>query len=248
MDSICLPKDVNVSQDLKIGDMKTLSNGGKMAGIYKNEKSFVVQTPEMYLPFGMSSWPNEETGITKYWLDLSFRNMEDRETLQDLMKFLKDLDSLVIEQAFKNSQAWFKKKYSSKEVLEALYNYCVKYAKDKETGEIIDKYPPTFKVNLPQRDNQFKVEAYDKNANQVDLHQIQTKGAKVVCLLQCGGVWIAGGKFGVTWKVIQLQITPPSTISGFSIKNVKADRIDDDEDIDDENVKNLTLNDSDDDQ
>ena len=71
------------------------------------------------------------------------------------------------------------------------------------------------------------------------------KGAKVVCLLQCGGVWIAGGKFGVTWKVIQLQITPPSIISGFSIKNVKSDKIDDDEDIDDVKLAKMTLNDSD---
>mgnify|MGYP006116330009 CR=1 FL=1 len=247
MDSICLPSEVNVA-DVKVGILKSLSNGGKMAFLNHKEKQFVIQTPEMYGPFGMNSYTNDDTGITKYSLDLSFRNLEDRDSLQSLMKFLNDLDDLVVQTAFDNSQLWFKKKYSSKEVVEALYTSCVKYPKDKETGEVIDKYPPTFKINLPHRDGKFKLEAYDKKANVLDLSKITTKGAKFVSLLQCGGVWVAGGKFGLTWRVVQIQVTPPSTISGFSIKKVENDNIaDEDEDIDNTSAQltETTLDDSD---
>lgn len=232
MDTFHLVKDINAETDVKIGTIKTLSNGGKMAYVSYKDRSLAIQIPEMYAPFGMNTYVNEDTGIQKHSIELSFRNIDDRESLQKFKKFIEDIDSKVIETAFQNSQAWFKKKYSSKEVLEALYTSSVKYPKDKETGEIITKYPPTFKVNLPEREGSFRFEAYNKNQESVNLKEITTKGSKFICIIQCGGVWIAGGKFGVTWKAVQLQVTPPQTISGFSIKNVKSDNIDDDNEED----------------
>ena len=29
------------------------------------------------------------------------------------------------------------------------------------------------------------------------------KGATIACVIQCGGLWFANGKFGITWKLIQ---------------------------------------------
>ena len=247
MDSICSPSDISVN-DVKVGALKTLSNGGKMAFLSHKEKQMFIQTPEQYAPFGVNAYTNDDTGLTKYTLELSFRNMEDRENLQTFMKFLTDMDELVINTAFENSQTWFKKKYSNKAVLEELYTSCLKPSRDKETGELDNKYPTRVKVSLPHRDGSFKLEAYDKQENEVDLNVVKTKGAKFVCILQCGGVWVAGGKFGLSWKVVQLQVTPPSNISGFSIKNVEGDKIEDGDDIDEatDNLNKTVLNDSDD--
>jgi hypothetical protein len=37
----------------------------------------------------------------------------------------------------------------------------------------------------------------------------------VMCIIQCGGVWFAGGKFGVTWKLLQAVVQKPrDTIQG----------------------------------
>ncbi len=250
MDSICTPSEVNVFDEVDIGDVKNLSNGGKMCFIGRKGKPLIIQTPEQYGPFGVNSYTNEDTGITKYSLDLSFRDIENRESLQQLKKFQLDLDQKVVDTAFDNSQTWFRKKYTNKEVLQALYTTPYKVPRDKETGEVITKYSPTLKVNLPFRDGEFKLEAYDKNTDPIDLNTIVTKGAKFTCLLQCGGVWLAGGKFGITWKVLQIQVTPPSTISGFSFKKVEGDKINDGEDdIDQVNnqLDSAELNDSDDD-
>ena len=250
MDSIFTPKEFNVPEDFVIGDIKNLSNGGKMAFGGRLGKPIVYQTPEMWGPFGMNSYTNEDTGITKYSLDLSFRDMENRESLKQLMQMVKDIDEKIIDTAFENSQSWFRKKYSSKEVVQALYTSPLKYPKDKETGEIITKYPPTLKVNMPFRDGEFKLEAYDKNANSIDLNSITTKGAKFTCILQFGGVWLAGGKFGCTYRVVQIQVSPPSTISGFSFKKVEGDKIENGEDDIDEVADKLNetvINDSDDD-
>ena len=250
MDSIITPKDFNVEEEFVIGDIKSLSNGGKMAFCGRNGKPIVSQTPEMWGPFGMNAYTNEDTGITKYSLDLSFRDVENRPSLQSLMDMQKAIDKKLVQAGYDNSQSWFKKKYSSIEVVEALYTSPLKYPKDKETGEIITKYAPTMKVNLPHRDGEFKLEAYDKDANSIDLNSVTTKGAKFTCIVQFGGVWFAGGKFGCTWRVVQIQVIPPSTIKGFSFKKVEGDKIENGEDDIDEvtdKVDNTVLNDSDDD-
>ena len=141
MDSICLPRDVNVENDISIGALKTLNSGGKMGFVSNGGKKLVFQTPEMYGPFGVKEWVNENDGSKKYDLQLSFKDIEDRETLQQLKKFLDDVDSKVIDEAFKNSQKWFGKKYRSKDVVSALFNESIKYYKDPETGDRSDKYP-----------------------------------------------------------------------------------------------------------
>ena len=66
---------------------------------------------------------------------------------------------------------------------------------------------------------------------------MNTKGAKAVTLVRCNGIWFAGGKFGCSWKAIQVQISPKVGNVGCAIKMCEDDRIDqeeeDDEDYDD---------------
>jgi len=247
MDSICLPCDVNVESDISVGSLRTLNSGGKMSFVSNAGKKLVFQTPEMYGPFGVSEWVNENDGSKKYDLQLSFKDIEDRKTLQQLKKFLDEIDEKVIDEAFKNSQKWFGKKYKSKEVVSALFNESVKYYKDPETGDRSDKYPANYKLKLPCRDGEFKVEAYDNKKNKIDISTSDTKGARITALVECSGVWVIGGKFGVSYKCIQLQIKPKQTISGFSFQNIEEDKIKGDDDIDEveEGVKNTTLEDSD---
>jgi hypothetical protein len=73
------------------------------------------------------------------------------------------------------------------------------------------------------------------------------KKSKVACLLQCGGIWIGGKGWGVTWKVNQCVVKPSQVISVFgecripdevckSINNQDtkasdADVVDDDEEV-----------------
>ena len=45
-------------------------------------------------------------------------------------------------------------------------------------------------------------------------------------LMECTGVWHAGGKFGVSWKLVQAQVRPPVRIQGFCIMDDS-----DDEDV-----------------
>jgi len=241
--NIVLPKNVPIDS-IAVGKVKTLGNGvTKMAYLTMNKENFIFQLPEMSSPFGMSHWENEN-GTTKYWIDLSFRDIEDRIPLQVFKKLIEDIDEKVIQHAFDNSNEFFKKKYSSIEVVRALFTNSIRYPKDKETGEIITKWPPTFKITLPQRDGEFSFEAYDKKKNSVNLKEISTKGSKMTTLIQCGGIWIAGGKFGITWRAVQIQVIPYTKINGFAIMDNPEDKMkgksddDDDDNNDDDNNDN----------
>jgi hypothetical protein len=38
------------------------------------------------------------------------------------------------------------------------------------------------------------------------------KGCEVCCVIQCGGIYVADGKFGVTWKLYQASVKKPEKL------------------------------------
>lgn len=234
-DDIQLVKNIDVSK-IKFGDVKVQEKtGGKLINVsYDGKSRFVIQTPEMRAPFGVNKWDKE--GPVKYSLNLSFGDAENRPPLQTFLEFLKEMDKLILQTAFENSQKWFKKKYPSIDVLEALYTPLVKYSVDKQTSEITDKYPPTVKLNIPYKDNKIRCEAYDKDANEIDLLEMNSKGSFVTAIVQFSSIWIVSNKFGCAPGILQVQMVPPATIKGYSFKKITEDEIADKGDIDEESV------------
>jgi hypothetical protein len=227
--------------NVKLSKLRTLDNGGKIVYLSYNEKPLVLQTPEMVAPYGMSKWDNDGKGPAKYTLDLSFKGMDTRDLLKKFYTSLQEFDSNMVKGGLQHSEEWFKKKYQSAEVVEALYTCVVRRSKD-------DKYPPTFKMTVPYDNNtgEFRVKVFDKvSKKQVDLNDVNLKGAKVTALVQCTGVWIAGGKFGTTWKVVQLRVEQSAKITEYAFRDIEGDKADDleeeeeedDEDDDDVEVK-----------
>jgi len=246
-----LPKNIDVN-NIKIGKVKKMGLAN-IAHLSLNDDTFAIQLPEMSSPFGKSSWDNDN-GTTKHWFDLSFRDIERRMPLQVFKKLIEDMDEKILQHAFENSNEFFKKKYTNIEVLRALQTCSIRYPKDKATGEITTKYPPTIKLSLPQKNGEFSFETYNRKKELIDINSVETKGAMICAIVQCGGVWIAGGKFGVSWRVVQLEVTPKSNIKGYSFINNPEDRMikNDDEDDEDDDVptnklSNLIVDDDEDD-
>lgn len=228
-----LPNDFTVSK-LKCGSLRVLDNGGKIVWISYDNGPLILQTPEMVAPFGLSQWDNDKGG-KKITLDLSFKGKESRHNLSKFYENLAAIDERMVHEAFENSASWFKKK-TSEEVLKELYTPIIRHAKDKNTGEITDRYPATFKVSLPEKDGKWNFEVYNQNKAAVDLSTLEMKGAKVTALIQCLGVWIAGTKFGVSWKILQMRVVPIRKLEGYSIKDQEEDKVED-EDLDEDDLK-----------
>ena len=237
MNSIIYTSDFDITKVAFDTKTKTLDTGSKMKFVSYNKNPLIFQTPECYLPFGIGKSNMDDDPVSKYSMDLSFRDMSSRPSLERFFKNMKSLDELIVTEAFKNAKEWFRKPHATKEVIEALYNPIIKYSKDKDTGDISDAYPPTFKMKLPRNSDKFTCDFYDYDENKMDgeeLLTMNTKGARAVTLVRCNGIWFAGGKFGCSWKAVQVQIAPKVNNVGCAIKMCNDERIDQDDDDDDD--------------
>ena len=195
--------------------------GGKSVYVQYNDKPLVLQTPELTLPYGLNVYEVKDssgnpTGKNEYSLNLSFKGYDTRKDVKLFLAKMTELGEEIVDYAVANSQKWFRKKHT-KEVVEALNNSIVQYSKDKETGEVTHKWPPTMKVKLYTDDQEsFLCETYNKKHEPVSFRENVVKGTTVKGLMSCSGVWFAGGKFGVTWVMRQMVVNPPSRLSGYS--------------------------------
>ena len=235
--------------NVTLSEPKLNKYGGKSVFINYNGKPLTLQTPRMFLPYGLNEYDVKDssgnpTGKKEYSLRLSFKGWDD-ETSNNatFLNAMKGFNDVLVDNGVQHSVKWFKKKHT-REVVEALNSNVVQYSKDRETGEVTNEWPPTMKAKLYQRNDLFTCEAYNKNREEVDFKTNVVKGAWVQGLMSCSGVWFAGGKFGVTWVMRQMIVEPPARLSGFSFllddedSNVEQTVETDDED--DETVQQLT--------
>lgn len=207
---------------------KAGSSGGKSINIYnKNAKSGLRISTPLMLTWGASDFVDEKTGKGngKYEMSLQFPNGEyQTEETNAFLRTMMNFEAKIKSDALVNSKDWFGKVHKNSEVVDALYSPMLKYTKDKGTGEPDLTKSPMLKVKIPFYEGVWKCEIYDEegeplfptmiNSNKTPLDFI-LKGISVAVIMQCGGIWFANGKFGVTWKLIQAVVQKPKTsISG----------------------------------
>ena len=213
------------NDDFGYTQAKVLSSGGKSVGIINNnaKKVLTLSTPLM-TTWGLSDYE----GNQKYEFSLQYPTEEyNDDEVESFLTNMKAFEDQVKTDAIKNSMSWFGKKTMSKEVVDALWSPMLKYSKfpkgHMNEGEFDYDKPPRLQVKVPCYDGIWKAELYDDvqtrlfpNVNEPTVTPLDfiTKGSKVATLIQCGGIWFANGKFGVTWKLVQAVIKPRETLFG----------------------------------
>ena len=213
--SVVVASAFNTS-DITFSQIKVLESGGKQVYVnYGGRNSFVVQTPQCTLPYGMSVF--DKAGPIKYSAELSMRGYDEAGKMQEYYNMMHALDEHMIDQGVKNSRQWFKCD-PNREVIKAFYTPTVRFSVDKEGNR--KPYPPTVKIQLRQRDGVFETKMYDDKRNLysgIPMEELLVKGAQVTALIQCTGVWFAGSKFGLSWKAIQIRVDNlPQSARGFT--------------------------------
>jgi hypothetical protein len=215
--SVISPANFSVSK-ITFSPVKMLESGGKQAYLNYEGRPLVMQVGPLETPFGLSVF--DKTSPPKYSVDLKLRGYDDptnNPKTATIYNALHALDEFMLDQGVKNSAAWFKG-VKSREVLSELYTSTVKFAKDAEGN--LKPYPPTIKLQLKQREGKFETQIYDdkkRPITDVPLEDVLAKGAVLTALIQCTGVWFAGGKFGLSWKAIQIRADKiPDSIRGFA--------------------------------
>jgi hypothetical protein len=196
------------SQKISFSAMKSLDSGGKQAYVNYDGGMFVVQTTSCRLPFGMNCF--DKAGPAKYSVDICLTGYDEAGSkTQQFYNVLQALDDFMIEQGVRNSKQWFKSELS-RDVIKAFYTPVLKWSKDKDGN--VKPYPPNVKLNLKKKrdSDAFDVQCYDDQRTlyrNISVEELLVRGTQMTSLIQCTGVWIAGSKYGLSWKLVQAMIT-----------------------------------------
>jgi hypothetical protein len=242
---ISLPSEIAVSK-LEFGPVKVLDSGGKSVNIRYEGRNLMIETPSLNVPYGVNKFDKTPGAPVKYSVDLSFRGADDNEEIRALQDFMEAFDERMIDVGMENADKWFKMKAPSREVIKAFYTPLVKVSVDKDGNP--KPYPPTFKLALRKRiakkgeapDPSENVRAFETkfyNAQEKDgkgaiaefdgglkIDELLPKRSQVGAIVQCTGIWFAGGKYGTTWKVVQLRVdSQPEQIRGPAFRSEAPD-------------------------
>lgn len=217
--TVVAPESFNVSK-VTFSAVKMLDSGGKQAYLNYDGRPLIMQVGPLETSFGLSIFDKVPGAAPKYSVDLKLRGYDDAATnpkTAAIYTALNGLDEFMVDQGVKNSVAWFKGA-KSRDVLAELYTTSVRFSKDAEGN--VKPYPPTIKLQLRQRDGKFETQVYDdkkRPMTDIPLEDILVKGTVMTALIQCTGVWFAGGKYGLSWKAIQIRADKvPESIRGFA--------------------------------
>ena len=193
-----MPPKINKQQGKAINMISTKTN-----------RSIHITTPLLHT-WGCQDFEGEN-GVRdgKFSVTLNFPN-KDYET-KDTKIFLekmKAFEEQVLDDAVKNSELWWGEEME-RGILKHTFFPFVKYQKDKVTKKIDTSKPPSIKAKVPNYNNEWSVEIFDTKNNRLFPSEdtmdtpveLISSGSNIASVLQCGGIWIGGKGWGLTWKL-----------------------------------------------
>jgi hypothetical protein len=202
---------------------KTNDKGGKSINLISKQTSrnLHFSTPLM-MTWGVSDFVDDKgESDGKYSISLNFPNEEYKTAPTDaFLKKLKEFENQILDDAVKNSELWWGEEMS-RELCKHTFFPFIKYTKTKDTKKIDLSKPPSIRAKVPFYSGRWGVEIYDTKQNKLfpsDNENLTPmdfvpKLSNVACVLQCGGIWIGGKGWGLTWKMIQCIVKPREVVS-----------------------------------
>lgn len=211
------------------------SNGKSVNILNKHTNTGLRLSTPLMLTWGASDFKDEKSGLGNGKFEMALQFPSSEYPSEDASAFLANMQALekkIKSDALVYSKEWFGKVHTSPDVIDALWTPMLKYGKDKTTGESDLSKAPTLRIKLPVWEGNWRCEIYDEDGNTlfpnpsnpvvtpVDFLQ---KGINVALVMQCGGLWFANGKFGITWKLIQAVVQRPrASLTGTCFIKLKA--------------------------
>lgn len=215
----------NPNTDIKYSKCKVNSTGGKSVGIYNSQtgQSLYIGTP-LLMTWGLQQYTDDKTGKVSYEMSLQFPNDDfDNDETRGFLKAMTDFEAKLKADALANSKDWFAKPKMTPDAIDALFTPILKYPTDKATCEKDMSKKPSMRIKVPFWQGKWEgVEIYDVDRKclfpcsdpNVSPMEIITKLSHMKTMMQCGGIWFANGKFGVTWRFVQGMIQPRLSMRG----------------------------------
>lgn len=211
---------------IKFMPPKVNERGGKAISLISKQtnRSLHISTP-MMMTWGVQDFIGDNGESDGKWsMSLNFPNDEYKKPATDLfLQKMKDFENQILDEAVKNSELWWGEEMS-REVCKHTFFPFLKYSKNKDTKKIDPSKPPSIKAKVPFYDGKWGLEIYDTkeqlifpsdDKDKVHLTPVDfiPKLSQVAGVLQCGGIWIGGKGWGLTWKIIQSVVKPREIVS-----------------------------------
>lgn len=249
---------------------KSVQGASRVPMLYDGSP-FLLQTPEMRIPFTVSYYDparsgknkgkksndaEESSGVKdedkKWSLNLSFDEEDKNPELSDFHEKMDDLHELVLQAAIDN--VWApnvkarkpedRKKSLGRETINNLLGVIVK----QNTQDLDDngdpKYPATLNVKVPYYDGKFTSECFSEKAEPMTepLNEVLTSNSRAICLLNFNQVFV--GAAAISYKPSLHQ----AKVKQFGSRSKGPDFIDSDEENENEDERQTNeVVDSDDD-
>uniref|UniRef100_A0A6C0AT05 Uncharacterized protein n=1 Tax=viral metagenome TaxID=1070528 RepID=A0A6C0AT05_9ZZZZ len=223
--SVILPVNEWNTSAVRYMQPKISDRGSKSINIISTQtnRALHLSTPLMKT-WGIADFVDEKgESDGKFSLSLNFPNGDyATPATTDFLTKLKAFENQILDDAVKNSEAWFGEEMS-REVAKHTFFPFLKYSKDKVTKKIDLSKAPSIRAKVPNYGGRWGVEIYDTkgkmlfpcdNENMTPMDFVE-KGSNVACVLQCGGLWFGGKGWGITWKLIQAVVKPSERQSVF---------------------------------
>ena len=211
--NVLLPKNLDINK-IKYSELKVMKSGAKSVYVNYSGSKINIQTPVMNIPYGVNDNqkfikddPKRKDEPPKYDLTVSFKGIDENPKIKVFHDKMKELEEKIIDDAFANRLAWFKNNYGgNKDTVSNMFSNIIKHDKDKETGEVVNKYPPTFKAKIPYNplESKFEFDSYDMDNKEIDFTEYVSnlKGGRAQFIIQLNGIWFSAGMFGCSWKIV----------------------------------------------
>ena len=220
-----------VPSQIKYMQPKVNDRGGKSINMVSKQtnRSLHISTPLM-MTWGIADFVDEKgESDGKFSMSLNFPNSEySTKATNDFLQKLKDFENQILDDAVTNSELWWGEEMS-REVAKHTFFPFLKYSKNKDTKKIDLSKPPSIRAKVPNYNGKWGVEIYDTQSNLLFPCENQNvtpldfvpKQSNVACVLQCGGIWIGGKGWGLTWKLIQCIVKPREVVSVYGKCQIK---------------------------
>jgi hypothetical protein len=191
-------------------------------------QNFQLRLPaKVQIPSGLWVREDPQNGSKSYTLSVPLKGCDpfgrerngDASDTAAVYNFLLDLEDMVVQQAFDNSAKWFGKKRSMEAIRDS-FSKIVSVSSDVVNGERVPngKYPPSFRVKIPVYDGSVKSDIVDGNGNPIyatpdSIVSIFPKGVSASLVITGSIYTIAGGSFGVTWKLTFARVYPQTKLT-----------------------------------
>ncbi|WIA17774.1 hypothetical protein OEZ85_009287 [Tetradesmus obliquus] len=165
------------------------------------KQSLKLQTPAVYMPFGLSSFRDEATGLVTDSVEVSLRGWDDpsNSSMQQLYNVLQQIDEAVLQSAEQQSQELFGKPMG-RGILQEFQRQLLKRRDEK--------FPPLWKSKAGVNMQGQLPRVYDvQDKTQAQELGYITKGTTAKLLVTMPSMYLISKSYGLSCRLVQVLVT-----------------------------------------